>query len=146
VLIVFQVSDFKQHSGGINVKRSIIMLTLLFLLTSACSSPVGAPGGEDSQSDQAPAAGTEKRCGDGVCDGPENADNCPDDCVSSPASRPDEASEPAPDKAPHEEGILGQIYVGVGVQRQDGVGTCGSPPWGVDHIDGGDYTCPPPKY
>jgi hypothetical protein len=27
---------------------------------------------------------SEKRCGDGVCDGPENDTNCPEDCVSKP--------------------------------------------------------------
>ncbi len=40
----------------------------------------------------------------------------------------------------------GQIFVEVQVQRSDGVGSCGSPPWGVDHINGGDFTCVPPKY
>ncbi|MEA3345750.1 MAG: alpha/beta hydrolase [Chloroflexota bacterium] len=28
-----------------------------------------------------PAGESEKRCGDGVCDGPENAQNCPEDCA-----------------------------------------------------------------
>jgi hypothetical protein len=32
------------------------------------------------------------------------------------------------------------------VTRDASEGTCGSAPWGVDHIDGGDYRCPPPKY
>jgi hypothetical protein len=128
------------------VQRSILMLAILILLTSACSLPFGVPQGKDSPNDQAPAARPGKRCGDGVCDGPENAENCPDDCVSSLATRPDEASESAPDEAPAEDGILGQVYVEVEIQRQDGEGTCGSPPWGVDHIDGGDFTCPPPKY
>jgi len=40
----------------------------------------------------------------------------------------------------------GEIYIEVQVQRSDGVGSCGSPPWGVDHINGGDFTCEPPKY
>jgi len=123
------------------MKRSIIMIVILILLTAACSPQPG-----DTKGEGAPAAQSENRCGDGVCDGPENAENCPDDCVSSPSTRPDEPSDPAPGEPADDDAILGQIYVEVGVQRQDGVGTCGSEPWGVDHIDGGDFTCPPPKY
>jgi len=32
-----------------------------------------------------PAVESEKRCGDGVCDGPENARNCPEDCADEPS-------------------------------------------------------------
>lgn len=38
------------------------------------------------------------------------------------------------------------LHIEVHVKREDGVGTCGTPPWGVDHIDGGNFTCHPPKY
>jgi hypothetical protein len=124
-----------------NMKRLVIVIAVLLLLTQACSLQT-----EDKTSEGAPEAQSEKRCGDGVCDGPENAQNCPADCVASPASQPDQPVEPAPAEPVDEDTILGQIYVEVEVQRQDGVGTCGSEPWGVDNINGGDFTCPPPKY
>ena len=38
------------------------------------------------------------------------------------------------------------LHIEVHVKREDGVGTCGTQPWGVDHIDGGNFTCHPPKY
>ena len=38
------------------------------------------------------------------------------------------------------------LQIEVHVKREDGVGTCGSQPFGVDHIDGGNFTCHPPKY
>ena len=41
---------------------------------------------------------------------------------------------------------LADIIIRVESQRQGGEGSCGSPPWGVDHINGGDYRCNPPKY
>ncbi|MFQ6102299.1 MAG: alpha/beta hydrolase family protein [Anaerolineae bacterium] len=60
-----------------------IPLTALILLALACNleqatitstlSPTPLPS-------PTPPGGSEKRCGDGVCDGPENSSNCPDDC------------------------------------------------------------------
>ena len=32
------------------------------------------------------------------------------------------------------------------VTRDGGEGSCGVAPWGVDHINGGDFSCVPPKY
>jgi hypothetical protein len=42
--------------------------------------------------------------------------------------------------------MIAEIFLEGTVTRDDGEGTCGTPPWGVDHIAGGDYSCPPPKY
>jgi hypothetical protein len=123
------------------MKRTVILVVALLLLTQACS-----PQPDKTPGEEAPVGESGKRCGDGVCDGPENAETCPADCVAAPASGPDQQAEPAAPEAAEENAILGQIYVEVEVQRQDGVGTCGSEPWGVDHIAGGDFTCPPPKY
>jgi hypothetical protein len=122
------------------MKRLSIVI-LLMLLIQACSLQTDATEGGGT-----PVAESDKKCGDGVCEGPENAQNCPDDCSTSSASQPGRQTEPAPPENVDENTILGQIYVEVEVQRQDGIGTCGSEPWGVDHIDGGDFTCPPPKY
>jgi hypothetical protein len=46
----------------------------------------GTPGG---------ARPSEGRCGDGVCDGPENAQNCPEDCAGDAAESPEAGPPPA---------------------------------------------------
>jgi len=131
------------------MKRFILIIVVLILLTLGCSQPFDTGQGEsesaDSQNDQPPASSSEKRCGDGVCDGPETAKNCATDCAVQVRDDEEPAESPAKDVA-IEDLFLGQIFVEMQVQRQDGVGTCGLPPWGVDHIEGGDFTCPPPKY
>lgn len=52
--------------------RFLIIIFSVWLLTISCSSPVLE---EKSSPDQ-----SEKRCGDGICDGPENVENCAEDC------------------------------------------------------------------
>ncbi len=42
--------------------------------------------------------------------------------------------------------IMADVHITVHVKREGGVGSCGSRPWGVDHISGGDFRCHPPKY
>ncbi len=42
--------------------------------------------------------------------------------------------------------IIAEIFLEGTVARDDGEGTCGTAPWGVDHIAGGDFSCIPPKY
>jgi hypothetical protein len=42
--------------------------------------------------------------------------------------------------------IIAEIFLEGTVTRDDGEGTCGTAPWGVDHIAGGDFSCIPPKY
>ena len=75
-------------------KRYRIVATVLLLVIAGCG-PLG--GGETLESAQVPTptrvsppaetpAGPgpgpgESPCGDGVCDGPENAQNCPQDCA-----------------------------------------------------------------
>ncbi|MEA3349452.1 MAG: hypothetical protein U9Q82_02390 [Chloroflexota bacterium] len=54
-----------------------IPLIALILLTLACS----LTGTETTPADETPLPPkSEKRCGDGVCDGPENPQNCSEDC------------------------------------------------------------------
>jgi pimeloyl-ACP methyl ester carboxylesterase len=50
-----------------------------------------------------PAGKGPGRCGDGVCDGPENADNCPQDCAP-PESSPTPGMQPTPAAASAEPG------------------------------------------
>lgn len=57
------------------MKRIAIITLILILSLSACfPSSSGSSGNTSGQ------PGPEKRCGDGVCDGPENTSNCPKDC------------------------------------------------------------------
>lgn len=73
------------------MKRLVLGIAILTLITSACSASTAEPNNTLTPSlaptdttEPAPAtrlAGkSEKRCGDGACDGPENAENCPEDC------------------------------------------------------------------
>ena len=67
------------------MKRPFILLSILLLLTLACVGPAVDNVFEDIVTQivitsTSPAA-SEKHCGDGVCDGPENASICPEDCA-----------------------------------------------------------------
>lgn len=69
------------------MKQSLVFLVLFLLLLSlACG--VGPAFGNISSTARPfpsatpiPSAISEKRCGDGICDGPENASTCSEDCV-----------------------------------------------------------------
>ncbi|MBC8333673.1 MAG: hypothetical protein H8E29_00255 [Anaerolineales bacterium] len=121
------------------MKKTTILLVVIMIVLSACAAP------------------SEKKCGDGVCDGPENGKNCPEDCTLSQGAggessdaqegteSQDEAEADARDEGQTDD-VFAEVYVEIAVTRDEGVGDCGVEPWGVDHIDGGDFTCPPPKY
>ena len=87
------------------MKRFVLPLTLLIALTMACSLS-GLTGDEAATNDDSPPQ-SEERCGDNVCDGPENAENCPADCSLSegsaartPASSKSDTEMPPPWFAP----------------------------------------------
>lgn len=82
------------------MKRLTVSLTLLVLLALACnleqavtSTPVPVSASTPAPTDT-PTGQSERRCGDGVCDGPENAANCPQDCPAAELS-------PAPEGDAH---------------------------------------------
>jgi hypothetical protein len=66
----------------------MLSMTVLVSLTLACSLPGVpsvsdvVPGGEETPAAPPPVETpvSEQQCGDGVCDGPENAETCPQDC------------------------------------------------------------------
>ena len=72
------------------MKRILFVLLTLALLTLACSSPLNS-GQNDVQDNQPQSAApqSEKRCGDSVCDGPENPELCPQDCPAGAVQAPD---------------------------------------------------------
>lgn len=108
------------------IKNVIFFICIAFVL-SACA-PVSTPqGGTDQNKEQTPIVllshtatvpstealkpnkESEHRCGDGICDGPENKDRCPEDCgtvesMSTPKT---------------EEASLPPVYVTVAVHIED---------------------------
>jgi len=70
------------------MKHLAISLVLLVLLALACNAeqaitPTTAPA-------NTPMGQSERRCGDGICDRPENAENCPQDCTIEATQRVEE--------------------------------------------------------
>ncbi|MBC8333444.1 MAG: hypothetical protein H8E28_15795 [Anaerolineae bacterium] len=68
------------------MKRIFLILTIMLILSLACSLSEGA-----GDSSHTPAPQNVKGCGDGTCGGPENPKNCPEDCAASPTQ-----TEPSP--------------------------------------------------
>lgn len=138
------------------MKQIALASIILLVAVLACQF---LPTPESTQPTATPPQ-SQHRCGDGVCDGPENESKCPQDCVSAPvldeepgeegvSEQNNSSGESAPNAAenPGSTGsVLAEIYVEAHVSRKDGEGTCPTPPWGVDHIQGGDFSCQPPKY
>jgi|GEM_PF-1002262 hypothetical protein len=116
------------------MKRIFLMLASLIILSLACSF-----GGAISDSSE-PAPNSEKRCGDDVCDGPENAQNCPDDCTVNidPAGNADSTAEdqeanqteiPEISTDAQAEPVIGFVYAEISLDRTPGSGDCGIDPW-----------------
>jgi len=119
------------------MKRIAVVVSLLFILSLACSF------GQTSKSTPTSPPLSEKRCGDGVCDGPENFQLCPQDCPSpggaapqagngdpsSPSDQPEAATEPPAASASDRSVLTGIVYATVTLERQMGSGNCGVAPW-----------------
>ncbi len=69
------------------MKKLTLIVIFLVLISPACSLAGELIPGEKTLPDVDPSAQLvgEKRCGDGICDGPENADSCPQDCSADSA-------------------------------------------------------------
>lgn len=77
--------------------RKVLVLALLTMLTLSCSL-----GGAIGKAEELAAPSTphsEHRCGDGVCDGPENARICPQDCAVASPQRSAAAGTPSSNAA-----------------------------------------------
>jgi hypothetical protein len=62
---------------------ALVLLALACNLVGAEPAPTQEPLPTEAQAEptaESPPLESEKRCGDGVCDGPENVNNCPQDC------------------------------------------------------------------
>ena len=64
------------------MKRVSLVLAFLLTLSLACSLTSLSEGTGEDDAPSTPSPQSEKRCGDGVCDGPENPQNCPADCTA----------------------------------------------------------------
>jgi len=67
-----------------NPKRLALLVGMLILLSLGCSFVMGTPSETTpsvTEETQPEYPISEQRCGDGVCDGPEDPSNCPADCV-----------------------------------------------------------------
>jgi hypothetical protein len=121
------------------IRKSIIFLIFLTILNGCAFN-----NGDKLLDNDPPNKKSEKRCGDGVCDGPENTKSCLEDCLG---FSEENGEKPATsEEKPGVESVLAQVFFDVEVERVGGVGDCGQAPWGVDNINGGDYSCSPPKY
>ena len=76
------------------MKRVIPLLLCLVCLSLACSVTSLIDGGDDTGIEDIPIIQSEKCCDNRICDGPENAQNCPQDCseVRSDSTPPPEES------------------------------------------------------
>lgn len=89
------------------MKRTVLILSVLILLSPSCNLSSLISDSDDTITQNEPLPQSEKRCGDGVCDGPENPQNCPEDCstasessVATPAPSESDAKTPPPWFAP----------------------------------------------
>ncbi len=111
------------------MKRIILYLALSLILSTACS--LGGIGANED----APAPASEQRCGDNVCDGPENPEICPQDCagIAQPESdnetdvNSEESQAPATDS--QAQPVIGVVFAEVELDRTPGNGDCGIDPW-----------------
>lgn len=110
------------------MKRIVLftLSTILLLFSLACSLA-------GTSSPEPPPAVSQNRCGDLVCDGPENGQNCPADCAGaagSPADPPTaEAAQPEPSGEAVDGMMTGVVIVEIQLDRTAGLGDCGVEPW-----------------
>jgi len=115
------------------MKRYLIFISLLISLSLACSFMSQTANGVNSpdkleapliQDDTEPPQ-SEQRCGDKVCDGPENAQNCPEDCrQNAPATDTQADTISPPAGSTGEYSILYQISENSVTSFKTGNDTC----------------------
>lgn len=102
------------------MKKTFTLAIVLAVITLACSL-IGQTGEDMASPTPTPAEDgparlqSERQCGDGVCDGPENSGNCPQDCaadgtVASPTPAPTESDVRPPLDLPAPLYVLSDWY------------------------------------
>jgi hypothetical protein len=85
---------------------------------------------------------SENRCGDGVCDGPENPQNCPEDCAPVVTPSPDDGEGDQPPAPPGGQGPTATPGSGGGVSATPSPGGGGALPSTETDWEGNvDFTC-----
>lgn len=95
------------------MKRTFIILLLLVSLSLACTVVDFSNNPGDGLQQDNPPPKSEKRCGDKICDGPENENNCPEDCsadTSQESSAPTDQNSNQPDKQGTNTGMEASNY------------------------------------
>lgn len=116
------------------MKRVIFILIALLTLSLACSLG-NLTGGDDETPPQ-----SENRCGDGICDGPENIKNCAEDCVNTGLAQSEEDENTEKEATPQIESSteangktnLGFVIVNLDYDQEAKEGSCGSDVWTVE--------------
>jgi hypothetical protein len=122
------------------MKRLLLIIIVLITLSLACSIGNQTDNGSEPQVQGELPPQSEKRCGDNVCDGPENTSNCPQDCSGSGQTGGDSnaadetTSQDNNDINPPEIGAPGEVAIGIiyaetQLDRTAGEGNCGIDPW-----------------
>lgn len=83
-------------------KRIVLLVLMLVVVSLACSlgSPTQSPTGDPSTAGMPPATVPRGSCGDGFCEGPENAINCAADCPSTAEPQPAAGTDVPGGRAP----------------------------------------------
>ena len=106
-------------------KSLLFVLAILLILSLACS--LGGTG--DSEEENTTPLQSEHRCGDGVCDGPENSQNCLEDCSVNAEGEKSEEEEASTASLESKEISYGYVYSSISLDRDAGTGDCGIDPW-----------------
>jgi len=125
------------------MKRTFILTLVLISLCLACSTVGFSPFPTEGLSQDNPPPKSEKRCGDKVCDGPENETNCPQDCTAessqgnetAPSQDANQSNNQSP-KIEADYSILYQISENTLTSFDMGDNTCNSLNFG-HYLDGG---------
>ena len=121
------------------MKRITFTIIILIMFSLSCSLG-GFLGESEPTIHETETPVSERRCGDGVCDDPENLKSCPQDCegnvgvLHEPEQNPIEAEEseqaqPEPTESEQAGTAIGYVYAEVDLDRAPGSGNCGIDPW-----------------
>lgn len=119
------------------MKKIVCLTAIIIFVSLSCN--IGKATQQPSNTSLPPKV-SEHRCGDDVCDKPENTQNCPQDCKPGEIVIPDSQSQFESDSNNDNEentgasNISGEVFGGVvfiktDLDRQMGEGTCGIEPW-----------------
>jgi hypothetical protein len=131
------------------MKRLVAPLVVVVLLLSVMTGCAGS----GSESASSTPTGTiilpmptpppsEQRCGDGVCDGPENPQNCPEDCIPVVTPPPDDGEGDQPQPPPGDQQATATPKGGSGVAATPPPEDEEPPPSTATEWEGNvDFTC-----